>query len=314
MTDKKITYREYCSKVKIKFSNLKKKFTLRDILITLVCLVFAYLLKLSIYYLLALEIDTWDDYLILGIILSIVRPLYDAFIDPFFDIVYCMDGPGSAAASGSGTVASTGLPSESASALAEAEAAGYYNKFHTPESAERAKNSIKQLLTTDENAPFEESYSPTDCLNIHREVAKNIEEKVSKLSKVKAYFEAVEAKREPTPEDKIEYNILKNRYLASFDDKQNWFGRKIDYNNPTNVKERNLKDLNYNKRMLSSFLARLEYLEQLDRSYLVNRGNYSPIVRNLLEVNRKDREANTELSKTIMEAYFKDIDLNTKRD
>ena len=134
------------------------------------------------------------------------------------------------------------------------------------------------------------------------------------MSKVKAYFEAVEAKREPTPEDKIEYNILKKRYLASFDDKQNWFGRKIDYNNPTNVKERNLKDLNYNKRMLSSFLARLEYLEQLDRSYLVNRGNYSPIVRNLLEVNRKDREANTELINTILENASWDIDLNTKRD
>ena len=56
-----------------------------------------------------------------------------------------------ASASASGSAASAPFPSESASALAEAEAAGNYNKYHTPESAQRAKNLIKHLMTSVDN-------------------------------------------------------------------------------------------------------------------------------------------------------------------
>ena len=289
--------------INLKFSNLKEKFTLRNILITLVSLGFAYLLKLYINYLFTLDMDTWQHYLILGFISSIVRALFPYI----FETLYCMDG------SGSGSGASADLPSESAAALAEAEAAGYYNKYHTPEAAERAKNLIKQLMTSDDNSPFDQSYTPIDYLDEHRRTGKELEQTVSKLSKVKGYFEAIDAKREPTIEESVEYHIKKNRCLNRFNNKETWFGRKIDYNDPANVKEKSLDDLNYQKRMLSSFLARLEYLEQLDKKYLTNVGNYSKIAENLLEINRKDREANAELIKTIMKDSFRDIDLNTKK-
>ena len=295
--------------INLKFSNLKEKFTWRNIFITLVSLVFAYLLKLSISYLLTLDNNTWHHYLILGFISSTVRPFFKDIFDSVYPVSYCMD----ASASGSGAGASADLPSESASALAEAEKAGYYNKFHTPESAEIAKNSIKQSMTSDDNMPFEEPYTPVDYLNECRQTAKILSERVSNLSKVKGYFKAIDAGQEPTIEEKIEYDIKKNSCLASFNNKENWFGRKIDFNNPANVKEKSLDDLNIQKWTLSCFLARLEYLEQLDKKYLSSKSNYSKIAESLLEINRKDREANAELIKTITEDSFRNIDLNTKK-
>ena len=78
------------SKINIKFNNLREKFTLRNLFITLVSLVFAYLLKLSINYLFTLDMDTWQDYLLLGFIFENV-----------FTVLHCMDGGGSGSASGS---------------------------------------------------------------------------------------------------------------------------------------------------------------------------------------------------------------------
>ena len=65
--------------INLKFSNLKEKFTLKNICITLVCLVFAYLLKLSINYLFTLDLDIWEGLFSLGLFLGL------------FEISYCMD-------------------------------------------------------------------------------------------------------------------------------------------------------------------------------------------------------------------------------
>ena len=158
----------------LNFSNLKEKFTLKNIFITFVSLVFAYILKLYLTYLLTLEINTWEHYLLLGFISSTVRPLFMDLFEIIFPPLYCMDKDiersiaaktepvGNSGASGNQSREpspdfsdhpnvhkgyytdnpSPDDPSESATALAQAEAAGYYNKYHTPESAEQAKNKI----------------------------------------------------------------------------------------------------------------------------------------------------------------------------
>ena len=64
------------SKVDIKFPNLRDKFKLRNILITSVGLIFAYGLKLSLIYLLVLDMGTWEQFLLFGLIASTVRPLF----------------------------------------------------------------------------------------------------------------------------------------------------------------------------------------------------------------------------------------------
>ena len=342
--------------INLKFSNLKDKFTLRNIFITLVSLVFAYLLKLSIIYLFTLDMDTWHHYIILGFISSTVRPFFKDLFEIIFPPLYCMDKnieesitakpesvdnpvassgipSESASASTSDSEASTsdseaydkhcnfyntpesfdGLPSESASALKEAEAAGYYNKFHTPESAERAKNLIKHSMTTIEDAPLDESYTIKDYLNEHKKMVKFTAKDISKMKNVMGYFEAIDAGREPTPEEKIQYLKRKNRYLGFFNNKETWFGRKIDFNNPANVKEVCISDLQLDTWLLRSFTARKEYLEQLDKKYLTSKGNVSKIVESLKEVDRKHKMENAELSKTITEQCFKDIDLSTKK-
>ena len=83
------------SKVNIKLINLKEKFTLRNIFITLVSLVFAYLFKLSINYLLTLDVDTWQYILLLGFISSTVIPFFKDIFYSVFPPLYCMDGSGS---------------------------------------------------------------------------------------------------------------------------------------------------------------------------------------------------------------------------
>ena len=66
--------------INIKLINLREKFTLRNIFITLVNLVFAYLFKLYISYLLTLDMDTWKHYLLLGFI-----------FESLYTVLYCMD-------------------------------------------------------------------------------------------------------------------------------------------------------------------------------------------------------------------------------
>ena len=79
------------SKIGFKFTNLKEKFTLRNILITFVSLVFAYGLKLFLIYLLALDVGTCEHFLLLGFIASIVRPLFMDLFEIIFPTLYCMD-------------------------------------------------------------------------------------------------------------------------------------------------------------------------------------------------------------------------------
>ena len=79
------------SKVGFKFTNLKEKFTLRNILITFVCLIFAYGLKLFLIYLLAFDVGTCVHFLLLGFIASIVRPLFMGLSEIIFPTVYYMD-------------------------------------------------------------------------------------------------------------------------------------------------------------------------------------------------------------------------------
>ena len=66
--------------------------------------------------------------------------------------------------------------------------------------------------------------------------------------------------------------------------------------------------------MLSSFLARIEYFKSLDKKYLTDKGNFSKITESLQEVDRKHREATSEIRKAVKEDCFRDADLNTKKD
>ena len=291
----------------LKFSNLKDKFTLINISTTLVSLGFAYLLKLGLIYLLTLKLNTWEDFFLLGFIFENV-----------FTVLYCMDGPGSASGSGSGSASGSGSGSGSASgtvasAKAEAEAAGSYYKYPTPESAERAKKAFKEIVTSEDKIDFDESFTPKDCLDNHRQKVKNLEETISKLSKVKGYFEAIDAKREPTPQEAMQYLIEKARHLQLFDNKETRFGRKIDFNNPTNVKEISLETLKNYTRMLDKYSARLKMFENLPDAYMTNKDKYSKITEGLLEVDRRHRRANAELEKSVLEAWNKRVDLNTKK-
>ena len=315
------------SKVNIKLINLKDKFTLKNICVTLVSLLIAYLLKLYLTYLLILDTDTLHHYLLLGFI-----------FDNVFTVLYCMYGPEasdplpseSASPSPSAFTPDSeaydeysnfyntpesfdGLPSESASALEEAEAAGYYNIYMTAEDAKTIKSYAKKLWTTIDEPDFDETYTLIHYYKEHIEIVKFIGKDVSNMLNVKGYFEAIDAGREPTDEEKLQYLKRKNRYLGFFNNKETWIGRKIDFNNPGEVRRVNLEDLNQNTLMLRNFSARLEYLKSLDKKYLTNKGNHSKIVESLLEVDRKHRVDNAELEKSVLEAAFLDIDLNTKK-
>jgi len=220
-----ISIRELRHKRRIALHNLKDKFTYRNLAFTIVSLVFAYLLRPYLIYLLNLDLKAFADFLLFGLVYSGIKALFKDLFEIMFPTIHCMDknieeSIAAKTESVGNPGASAGLPSESASALAEAEAAGHYNKYHTPESAEKAKNLIKKNMTSGCNAPFDESYTPKDFLNGHKEGVKAMSEDVSNLSNVKGYFEAIESGREPSLEEKKQYDIRKNRYLGHFNEKE----------------------------------------------------------------------------------------------
>ena len=90
---------------------------------------------------------------------------------------------------------------------------------------------------SDKNDPgFDDSYTPLYSFNELKWAVKRMSDEAYHLNSAKGYVDAIEAGPEPSLEEKKEYGILKIRYLGFFNNKETWFGRKIDFNDPTNVK------------------------------------------------------------------------------
>ena len=324
------------SKVNIKFSNLKDKFTLKNICITLVSIVFAYLLKLYLSYLLILDTNTCEHFILLGFIASYVRPFFKDLFEIIIPTVYCMDenieesiaaqsgsNPGaSASASTSAPAPATAtapapapasLAARIAARVAAEEAAGNYNRYFTPREADNLKDFVRETMADDDPNPFTHGYTAVDYLKDLRECAEEMTEQLSDMHIAKCYFNAVEDGWDTVPVEKEQYNILKNKFTAEYDDSQPWRGRKMDFNDPENVKIKFYQDYREKTRLLSIYQARVRHLEQLGENYITDNGNLTAIADSLVQVNRRTILANAKLIRTIVEDSDREIEKNTRR-
>ncbi len=77
--------------IKFRFSNLKQKFTLRSLFVTFIGLLIIFLLRLYLINLWGLDLNTFKDYVLLGILVGVIKALLHDLCDTLFPTEYCMD-------------------------------------------------------------------------------------------------------------------------------------------------------------------------------------------------------------------------------